>query len=173
MTPNPRARALDLAIPVASCAAAGVGVGHLLDEASGDELRALVSVLAAAADPVRLRAAVRHPGQVMLPEARTETLRRAHAAFTRLTRAGLPVPYELRVLDAEYQVDGRRRRAAAKAEQAVLASAREPEPCPSLAAYRRHKKAGEPFEECGCGDAARAVWRARKRSAAREAANAA
>jgi len=166
MTPNPRARALDLAIPVASCAAAGVSATHLLDGASPDELRDLVSVLAAATDPVRLRAAIRHPGQAMPPGARTEALRRAHAAFTRLGRAGLPVPYDLRVLDAEYQADVRRRRAAAAAEQAVLAPAREPEPCPSLAAYRRHKKAGEPFEECGCGDAARATWRARKRRAA-------
>lgn len=167
MTPDPRARALDLAVPVASCAGAGVGFGHLLDEASGDELRALVSVLAAAADPVRLRAAVRHPGKaVMSPEARTEALRRAHATFTRLQRAGLQVPYELRVLDAEYQVEVRRRRAEAAAEQMTLAPAREPEPCPSLAAYRRHKAAGEPYEDCGCGEAARMTWRARKRRAA-------
>ena len=164
MTPNARARALDLAIPVASCAAAGAGSGHLLDGATPDELRALVGVLAAAVDPVRLRHVTRHPGEpVLAPEARTEALRRAHAAFTRLTRKGLPVPYELRVLDSEYQVEVRRRRAAAAAEQATLAPAREPEPCPSLAAYRRHKAAGEPFEECGCGDAARAAWRAKAR----------
>jgi hypothetical protein len=47
-------------------------------------------------------------------------------------------------------------------------AAREPEPCPSLAAYRRHKAAGEPYEDCGCGEAARAVWRSRKRLQAAE-----
>ena len=159
---NPRARALDLAVPVASCAAAGAGFGHLLDGASPDELRALVGVLAAAVDPVRLRHVIRHPGEAVLPaEARMEALRRAHAAFTRLTRKGLPVPYELRVLDSEYQVEVRKRRAAEAVEQAMLAPALEP--CPSLAAYRRHKKAGEPFEDCGCGDAARTAWRAKAR----------
>jgi len=164
MTPNARARALDLAVPVASCAAAGAGSGHLLDDATPDELRALVGVLAAAVDPVRLRRVIRHPGEpVMTPEARMETLRRARATYARLKRAGLPVPYEIRVLDSEYQVEVRRRRAAMVVEQAVLAPARELEPCPSLAAYRRHKAAGEPFEECGCGDAARAAWRAKAR----------
>ena len=59
---NPRARALDLAVPVASCAAAGVRLGHLLADASRDELLALVGVLAAAVDPVRLRTVIRHPG---------------------------------------------------------------------------------------------------------------
>ena len=175
MTPAPWSRALDLAIPVASCAAAGVGIGHLLDDVSPGELLALVSILAAAVDPVRLRAVIRHPGEtVMPPEARTEVLRRAHAAFTRLGRAGLPVPYELRVLDSEYQADvKRRRRAAAEraaAEQMELAPPLEP--CPSLAAYRRHQKRGEPFEDCGCEEAARAVWRTRKRIA-KEAAGAA
>jgi len=101
----------------------------------------------------------------MTPEARTEALRRAHATFTRLTRAKLPVPYELQVLNGEYQLDVLRRRAAAKqaAEAEQLALPPQLEPCPSLAAYRRHRKAGEPFEECGCGDAARAEWRAKAR----------
>jgi len=163
---NPRARALDLAVPVASCAAAGVGFGHLLDDASPEEVLALVAVLAAAVDPVRLRTVIRHPGEaVEPPEVRMETLRRARAEQVRLTRAGRPVPYEIRVLDSEYQVEVRRRRRAAEAEQMALAPAREPEPCPSLAAYRRHKAAGEPFGDCGCGEAARAVWRARKRAA--------
>src|SRR5579859_4997984 len=36
----------------------------------------------------------------------------------------------------------------------------EPEPCPSPAAYRRHKALGEPAEECGCHEAAKASWRA-------------
>ena len=62
MTPNPRARALDLAVPVASCAAAGIGTGHLTDGASRDELLALVEILAVAADPVAVRDLVRDPG---------------------------------------------------------------------------------------------------------------
>ena len=51
---NPQSRARDLAIPVASCAAAGVGTGHLLDGLTRDELTALVNLLAltASADPV-------------------------------------------------------------------------------------------------------------------------
>lgn len=43
------------------------------------------------------------------------------------------------------------------------------EPCPSLAAYRRHQRAGEPGEECGCHEAAKAEWREKKRRAARQA----
>jgi hypothetical protein len=55
---------------------------------------------------------------------------------------------------------------AVKWRQMPLMAAAEPEPCPSLAAYRRHKARGEDAEECGCGEAARAVWRERKRDKA-------
>lgn len=50
--------------------------------------------------------------------------------------------------------------------QLPLCAAAEPEPCPSLAAYRRHKARGEDAEGCGCGEAARAEWREKKRRAA-------
>ena len=170
--PNPRARALDLAIPVASCMAAGIGTGHLLDGLTRDELAALVNLLAFAAstDPVGLRAVVSAGDGMTAPMvSRAALLRKAHAEAVRLRAAGVDVPARVRVLDGEYRrererVTGRRRRAAPPRVKAAPVP-RELEPCPSLAAYRRHKAAGEPFEECGCGDAARAVWRASKRAA--------
>lgn len=104
--PNPRARALDLAIPVASCAAAGVGTTHITATASRDELAALVDVLALAAssDPVRLRAVVA-AGDGITPAmiSREVLLRRAHTAANRLRRDGFEVPARLRVLDGEYR----------------------------------------------------------------------
>ena len=104
--PSLRSRALDLAIPVASCAGAGVGTGHLLAGLSRDELAVLVDVLALAAssDPVRLRAVVT-AGDGMTPAmiSREVLLRKAHTAANRLRRAGEVVPPRLRVLDGEYR----------------------------------------------------------------------
>ncbi len=37
------------------------------------------------------------------------------------------------------------------------------EPCPSLAAYRRHQRRGEDARVCGCEEAARAEWREKAR----------
>ena len=113
--PNPRSRALDLAVPVASCAGAGVSSGHLTGDLSRDELAALVDVLALAAshDPVRLRAVVAAGDGMtaMLPAAGEEDrLRAAHAALRRLDRAGLPVSLELRAADGRYRAMVRRRR---------------------------------------------------------------
>ena len=111
---NPQSRARDLAIPVASCAAAGVGTGHLLDGLTRDELTALVNLLAlaASADPVRLRAVVAG-GDGITPAmiSREVLLRRAHAEAVRLRAAGREVPRRVRVLDSEYRED--RKRAAA------------------------------------------------------------
>jgi hypothetical protein len=188
------ARARSLAIPVASCVAAGIGTGHLTDDLSRDELLALVAVLAEAADPVAVRdsAQGRHP----VTEERAALLRAARAQGEACRKAGRERPPHVAALEREYwrnrkaaQADAREREAAREAAEAralaeqeaharmILAPARELEPCPSLAAYRRHKAAGEPFEECGCGEAARTVWRARKRvggkDAAREKADAA
>jgi hypothetical protein len=39
----------------------------------------------------------------MPPLKRADILRRAHAERTRLVRAGLPVPFRVRALDAEYR----------------------------------------------------------------------
>jgi hypothetical protein len=117
VTPSPRSRALDLAIPVASCAGAGVGTGHLLASLSREELEALVDVLALAASysPVRLRALI-GAWDGMTPDlygSEEERLRAAHAAFRRLDRAGLPVPLELRDADSRYREMLRRRKSAA------------------------------------------------------------
>jgi len=123
MTPkplNPRARALDLAIPVASCAGAGVGTGHLLAGLSREELAALVGVLALAAssDPVRLRSVVAGGDGMTAPMvSRAALLRKGHAEAVRLRSAGREVPRPVRVLDGEYRrerekVTGRKRRAA-------------------------------------------------------------
>ena len=62
---------------------------------------------------------------------------------------------------------------AVKWRQLPLCAAAEPEPCPSLAAYRRHKARGEDTEECGCAEAARAEWREKKRRAAGKVSDAA
>ena len=110
---NPQARARDLAIPVASCMAAGVGTGHLLDGLTRDELAALVNLLAFAAstDPVRLRAVVT-AGDGMTPAmiSREVLLRRAHAEAVRLRKAKREVPERVMVLDNEYR--GGRKKAA-------------------------------------------------------------
>ena len=44
---------------------------------------------------------------------RVELLRAAHAELTRLSRAGLPVPYLVRSLDCEYRAHMRRQKIAA------------------------------------------------------------
>ena len=112
---NPHARARDLAIPVASCMAAGVGTGHLLDGLTRDELAALVNLLALAAstDPVRLRAVVT-AGDGITPAmiSREVLLRKAHAEAVRLRSAGREVPRPVRVLDSEYRRE--REKAAAR-----------------------------------------------------------
>jgi hypothetical protein len=168
-------RAKRLAAPTVVLAAAGANLGDLLRDVSRADLMALVAVLAVAADPERVDAVTRQRGHVLTrPEDRPGILRRAHAERGRLDRAGLPVPPALAALDGEYQSGVYRRRIAAAAGKTRpwtdIAPAAEPEPCPSLAAYRRHKARGEGTEECGCGEAARAVWRERKREASGAAA---
>jgi hypothetical protein len=112
--PSPVARAKKLARPAAALAAAGLGPGDLLANASRADLVALVAVLAAAADPGKLEAVTSQPGDALMSlEDRSAVLRRAHAERTRLDRAGLQVPPGLCELDAEYQAEVRRRRAAA------------------------------------------------------------
>ena len=114
MTPNARSRALDLAIPIASCAGAGISTGHLTADLSREELAALVDLLALAAsgDPVRLRALVA-AGDGITPAlygTEEERLRAAHAALRRLDRAGLPVSVELKAADGRYRAMLRERR---------------------------------------------------------------
>lgn len=170
-------RAKRLAGPAVAITAGGLAPDDLLRNASRAELLALVAVLAAAADPDMLEAVTAQPGDALMrAQDRRGVLKRAHAERTRMDRAGLPVPPSLAALDSEYQTAARRQRIAAARKGrpwTQVAPAAEPEPCPSLPAYRRHKARGEDVEGCGCLEAARAVWRERKREAAREAADAA
>jgi hypothetical protein len=127
VTPDPRSRARDLAIPVASCAAAGIGTGHLTDGLSRDELTELVAVLAVAAshDPVRLRAVVSARDGITpgLYGSGEKELRAAHAAVRRLGRAGLPVPVELLAADGRYRAMTRRNRIEREEAEARYAAA--------------------------------------------------
>lgn len=110
-------RAKRLAVPVASCVRAGVSFGHLIDGLSAAELLALVTVLGECADPVRLKAVTAAPGDTgMPPESRESVLRRANAEYERLCRAGLDVPYEVRLLRNEYRRECKLRREAATEE---------------------------------------------------------
>lgn len=87
---------------------------------------------------------------------------------------GLDVTLEWRQAQLPLTVREETERAIAEAHARLAAlPPRELEPCPSLAAYRRHKARGEPYEACGCGEAARAAWRAKARVRAAEAGEAA
>ena len=116
---SPQSRARDLAVPVASCAAAGIGTAHLLAPLSRDELAALVDVLALAvsSDPVRLRAVVA-AGDGITPAmiSREAVLRKGHAEAVRLRAAKREVPASVRVLDTEYR-ESRKRAAAARGKR--------------------------------------------------------
>jgi hypothetical protein len=97
------AQAKRKAIPVASCVAARVRPDHLrLREMGEDGLIALVLILAAAADPVALRAVVNEPDDGY-PDAEARSLRAAHAECNRLRAAKQPVPTRVALLEAEYQ----------------------------------------------------------------------
>ena len=107
MTPDARAALIAAAkrkaIPVASCVAARISPDHLkLREMGVDGLLALVLVLAAAADPVALRAVVGTPDDGY-PDAAERNLRAAHAECNRLRAAGEVIPTRVRLLEAEYQ----------------------------------------------------------------------
>lgn len=122
MTPAQRnaliARAKRLAIPVTSCVAASLRPDHLLAARTRAELLALVVVLAEAADPVKLKAVTEAPGDTGLPPmSREDMLRAAHAEYSRLLRAGEPVPARLRLLNSEYRRGNKLRRTEAGDEQ--------------------------------------------------------
>lgn len=107
MTPESRSAAVAVAkskaVPVASCVAARLRPDHLgLRQMSQDELIALVLVLAAAADPVALRAVVAAPDDGY-PDASERNLKAAHAECNRLRAAKQPVPTRVALLEAEYQ----------------------------------------------------------------------
>ena len=108
-----------LAVPVVSCVRADIRFGHLTRNQSREGLLALIAVLAECADPVKLKAVTEAPGDEGLPPlSREDVLRRAHAEYTRLIRAGLPVPGRIRLLHNEYRVGNKRRREEAAAGEA-------------------------------------------------------
>jgi hypothetical protein len=94
------------AIPVASCVAASLRPDHLFADVAPEDLegllKALVVVLAAAADPVTLRAVVATPDDGH-PDPASRDLKAAHAECNRLRKAGLPIPTRVRLLEAQYQ----------------------------------------------------------------------
>ena len=130
MTPAQRAanitRAKALAIPVQSCVAARLRPDHLFagvrtkDELTG-LLKALVIVLAEAADPVTLRAVVAEADDGR-PEAadRMTMLRKAHTECADLKYAGAEIPLRLKLLEREYHTEVKRlQREAAAWNEAV------------------------------------------------------
>ena len=104
-------RAKRVAVPVVNCVQARIRISHLTEGLSRDDLLALVAVLADCADQEKLRIVTSAPGDEGMPPAgRGEVLRAAHAERVRLDRAGLPVPFGVRMLDSQYRSDVRRRR---------------------------------------------------------------
>jgi hypothetical protein len=98
------AAAKRIAIPVVSCVRADLRFGHLTGNQSREGLLALIAVLAECADPAKLKAVTEAPGdEGLAPLAQEDVLRRAHAERTRLERAGLPVPFQVRAMAAEYR----------------------------------------------------------------------
>lgn len=119
MTPSARAALISWAkrnaVPVHSCVTASLRPDHLIGEASPEQLAALVAVLAAAADPARLRQVTEAPGDV-IPVARDRgyVLRYARKEAARLRRAHEPVPREIRRLELEYWQERYRQKIAAR-----------------------------------------------------------
>ena len=99
------------AVPVTSCVNAGICPEHLLEGASGHELAALVIVLAAAADPVRLREVLAAGDDGTPAGVAEEALKWAHAEVRRLRDAGQPIPAALARLEHRYQGQSRVARA--------------------------------------------------------------
>jgi hypothetical protein len=99
------------ATPVASCVAASIPPAHILGKMTRAELSALVIVLAEAVDHARLREVIAAGDDgtpavrvaAAAPEGTTaERLRRAHTEASRLRRAGLAVPNQVRRDDNAY-----------------------------------------------------------------------
>lgn len=96
------ARAKQLAGPVASCVAARISPQHLTADLTTEQLHALVIVLADAVDPVRLRAVVQAAEDGPDVTDQVMRLRAAHALAEQHRKAGLEIPYHLRLLESDY-----------------------------------------------------------------------
>jgi len=103
------------AVPVTSCVNAGICPEHLLEGASEFELAALVIVLAAAADPVRLREVLAAEDDGTPAAVAEEALKWAHAEVRRLRDGKKPIPAALARLEHRYQERSR----AARGERAA------------------------------------------------------
>ena len=120
--PAALARARSLAVPISSCLAAGLPVGHLTGDATRDELAALVSLLGFAADPVRLRAVIAaEDGATAELVSRKVLLRGAHAQYQASRRHPALPPDEAEASRARFlrAVQRARSKTAAKTEAAA------------------------------------------------------
>src|ERR1700748_3018938 len=94
------------ATAVVSCVQARLSPSHILDGCAEADLRALVIVLAEAADPAVLRAVVEARDDDGRPDMTRHQakLREAHSQVVQLRKARQPVPEQLRVLDNAYRL---------------------------------------------------------------------
>ncbi len=119
LTPRQRASliawAKRKAVPVTSCVNAGICPEHVLGDATEDRYAALVVVLAAAVDPVRLRAVLAAEDDGTPAEVTGEALKWAHAEVRRLREAGQPISGALARLEWQYQEQSRAARRESRA----------------------------------------------------------
>jgi hypothetical protein len=111
LTPRQRASliawAKRKAVPVTSCVNAGICPEHLLEDATEAQYAALVIVLAAAVDPVRLRTVLAAEDDGTPAEVTEEALKWAHAEVRRLREAKRPIGGALTRLEWRYQEQSR------------------------------------------------------------------
>src|ERR1700748_1211150 len=107
------------ATAVVSCVQARLSPSHILDGCTQADLRALVIVLAEAADPGVLRAVVEVRDDDGRPDMTRyqAKLREAHSQVVQLRKARQHVPEQLRVLDNAYRLEQKKAQAAAAGEQ--------------------------------------------------------
>ena len=91
------------AVPVTSCVNAGVCPEHVLEDATEARYAALVVVLAAAVDPVRLRAVLAAEDDGTPAEVTEDALKWAHAEVARMREAKRPITGALARLEWRYQ----------------------------------------------------------------------
>ena len=100
-------RAKAVAVPVTSCVAASLRPDHLVAGWSWEQMAALMTVLAEAADLTRLHAIVAATEDATPPAGLAEVrLRKAHTEFQRLRAAGVAredIPALLGRLERDYQ----------------------------------------------------------------------
>ena len=109
-------RAKKIATPAVSCVRAGIRYDHLTAGLTLEGVLALVTVLAESASLERLKAITDAPGDEGMPlVTRQDMLKAVHAEYSRLIRAGQPVPGRIRILNSEYRRGNKQRLAEARA----------------------------------------------------------